>query len=94
MKKVYVASICKNGILGGGLYIDKEKITYRTGKITVPARLRNLELYLNDIKSMEKARVLGFPAVIIRMKNGENWKFIIFARQHFLKTVSLHEADN
>ncbi len=53
MKKVFAVSLCLNGILGGGIFADNEKIVYRTGKVTVAPRFRNLEMPLADIVSVE-----------------------------------------
>lgn len=36
MKKYYLVSLCKNGILGGYIIADEEAITYKTGKVTIP----------------------------------------------------------
>ena len=30
MRKVFMCSLCHNGILGGGLYLDNQAVTYRT----------------------------------------------------------------
>ena len=34
MKKYFVVSLVKNGLIGGGISADSEAITYRTGKVT------------------------------------------------------------
>lgn len=88
MKKVYAASLCKNGILGGGLYIDDEKVTFRTGKVTVPQRLKNLEMYFAYIDNMYEGSMLLLPTVTIKMKNGEEWKFIVFSRNSFVSNLN------
>lgn len=85
MKRVYVASLCKNGLLGGGLYIDDEKITFRTGKITVPPQLRNLELHFKNMTGIRKERILILPVAAISMKNGEEWKFFVLRRNDFVR---------
>lgn len=50
MRKVFMCSLCHNGILGGGLYLDHESVTYRTQKFTVDDKYKNLVLPLSDIK--------------------------------------------
>lgn len=85
MKRVYAASLCKNGLLGGGLYIDDEKITFRTGKITVPPQLRNLELTLKNMTGIRKEYILILPVTAISMKNGEEWKFFVLRRNDFVR---------
>lgn len=85
MKRVYVASLCKNGLLGGGLYIDDEKITFRTGKITVPPQLRNLELTFKNMTDIRKERIIILPVAAVSMKNGEEWKFFVLRRKDFVR---------
>lgn len=87
MKRVYVASLCKNGLLGGGLYIDDEKITFRTGKITVPPQLRNLELTFKNMTDIRKERIIILPVAAVSMKNGEEWKFFVLRRNDFVHTA-------
>lgn len=87
MKRVYVASLCKNGLLGGGLYIDDEKITFRTGKITVPPQLRNLELTFKNMTGIRKERILILPVAAVSMKNGEEWNFFVLRRNDFVHTA-------
>ncbi len=88
MRKVYAASLCKNGLLGGGLYLDEDKAVFRTGKITVPARLRNLELYYKDITSISKGSILLLPAVTISMNNGEKWRFVVYRCENFIQNIT------
>ena len=87
MKRVYAASLCKNGLLGGGLYIDDDKITFRTGKITVPPQLRNLELTFKNMTGIRKERILILPVAAVSMKNGEEWKFFVLRRNDFMHTA-------
>lgn len=75
MKRVYAASLCKNGLLGGSLYVDDEKIAFRIGKLTVPPRIRNLELHFKNVVGIRKERILILPVAAVSMKNGEEWKF-------------------
>ncbi|MCM1023901.1 MAG: hypothetical protein NC395_07560 [Prevotella sp.] len=88
MKKIFSVSLCLNGILGGGIFAEKEKIVYRTGKLTVEPRLRNLEMPVADIVSAESGRLLFLPTVEIKMKNGGKFKFIVYARKAFLNTLA------
>ena len=87
MKRVYAASLCKNGLLGGGLYIDDEKITFRTGKLTVPPQLRNLELTFKNMTGIRKERILILPVAAVSMKSGEEWKFFVLRRNDFVHTA-------
>ena len=85
MKRVYAASLCKNGLLGGSLYVDDEKIAFRTGKLTVPPRIRNLELHLKNVVGIRKEYILILPVTAISMKNGEEWKFFFLRRNDFVR---------
>ena len=40
MKKYFIVSLIKNGILGGGIVADTEAITYHSGKLTIPQGLQ------------------------------------------------------
>ena len=93
MRKIYAASLCKNGLLGGGLYIDEVKVTFRTGKVTVPARLRKLEMHYDDIEKITEGSLLLLPSVTIKLKNEEEWKFVVFARRDFLRAIKAFTAD-
>ena len=82
MKKVVMCSLCHNGILGGALYFDNQSITYRTNKITVDKKYRNLVLPINDIKDITwKTKV--FSIATFHMVNDEEYTFIIFNKNAF-----------
>ena len=83
MKQYYVASLCRNGILGGGIVADEDGITYKTGKVTVSPRFRNLEMKYSNIRDFSIKWVLCFPVFTILMNDGENYKFIIFGPRRF-----------
>lgn len=87
MEKTYIASLCKNGLLGGGLFLDDERVTYRTGKMTVPPEIQNLQLPYCRIKGVEKSRALFLPTVTVEMQNGQEWKFLVFGRGSFLNNL-------
>ena len=83
MKQYYVASLCRNGVLGGGIVADDDGITFKTGKVTVSPKLRNLKMKYRDIQDYSKKWVLCFPVFTISMNAGENYKFIIFNPKRF-----------
>ena len=83
MKQVFIASFCREGILGGGIVADDEGITYKTGKVTVSPKLNNLEMKYRDIRGFTKKWVFCFPVFSIAMNDGENYKFIIFNPKRF-----------
>ena len=85
MKKTFICSlICKNGILGGGLYLDDTAITYKTNKLTVDGKYRNLVLPLSEIRELFWERII-FPIATLQMASGEQYKFIIFNKKRFDK---------
>ena len=83
MKQYYAASLCRNGVLGGGIVADDDGITYKPGKVTVSPKLRNLEMKYRNIRDFSKKRVLCFPVFTISMNDGENYRFIIFSPKRF-----------
>lgn len=88
MKQYYVASLCRKGILGGGIVADDEGITYKTGKVTVSEKFRNLEMKYRNIRDYAKKWVLCFPVFTISMNDGENYTFIIFSPKRFEALLS------
>ena len=83
MKQYYVASLCRNGVLGGGIVADDDGITFKTGKVTVSPKLRNLEMKYRNIRDFSKQWVFCFQVFTISMNDGENYKFIIFSPKRF-----------
>ena len=90
MNKVFLCSLCHNGILGGALYLDESSLTYKTNKLTVDKAYRNLILPLNEIAELTWGWIV-FPIATFRMKNGTKYKFIIFNKRRFIKYYSLRE---
>ena len=85
MKKTFICSIiCRNGILGGGLYIDDTAIIYKTNKLTVDRKYRNLVLPRNEIRELSWKWII-FPVATFRMTCGAEYKFIIFNKSRFNK---------
>ncbi len=85
MKKSFVCSlISHNGIVGGGLCIEDNAITYKTNKLTVDRKFRNLVLSLNQIRDLTWKWIV-FPVATFHMISGENYKFIIFNKKRFKK---------
>lgn len=84
MKKSFTCSLCYNGILGGTLYLDENSVIYKTNKLTVDKAYRNLVLPLNEISELSWKWIV-FPVATFRMKNGVEYKFIIFNKRRFNK---------
>lgn len=82
--KSFVCSLCRGGILGGGLYLDSSSLIYRTNKLTVDKKYRNLVLPMSEIKEITWKWIV-FPVATVLMKNGESYKFIIFNKKRFKK---------
>ncbi len=87
MKKSFICSLCRGGILGGALYLDGSAVTYKTNKLTVDKAYRNLVLPLNEISELTW-KWLVFPVASFHMKNGAEYKFIIFNKRRFNKSYS------
>ena len=85
MEKLYMASLCyRGGLLGGGLVVDDERLTYGTTKLQVPPDIRRFQLPFCRIRRVEKSRALFLPTVTITMEDGKEWKFLVFGRGGFL----------
>ncbi|MBR4889636.1 MAG: hypothetical protein IKU17_10870 [Clostridia bacterium] len=87
MKKYFVASLCKNGLLGGGITVDAEAVTFHTGKLTVPKEYRHLSLRCDTIGGATAGWLLVFPTVSVQLQNGEEYRFVIFRRKKFIETL-------
>ena len=87
MTKSFVCSLVHNGILGGGLYIDDESVVYKTNKLTVDERYRNLVLPLQGLERVEWKWVI-FPVATFYMRGGEKFTFIIFNKTRFEKCLA------
>ncbi len=84
MKSFFLCSLCHCGILGGGLIVDEDAITFKTGKITVDKKYRNLKISRSDIVSLSWKWII-FPVATFVMKNGEKYSFLIFNKWRFIK---------
>ena len=82
--KFFICSLCHNGIIGGGLYLDKQALTYKTNKLTVEKKYKKLVLPIDEIKDISWKWII-FPVATIELKNGESYKFIIFNKSRFEK---------
>ena len=82
--KSFICSLCHNGILGGMLYLDGSSLTYKTGKLTVDSKYRNLVLPLSNIKEISWQWMI-FPVATVHTRIGEDYKFIIFYQPRFEK---------
>lgn len=83
MKEAFFCSLFHQGLLGGGLYVTEDAVIYRTGKLTVSARLRDLTLPLARI---QEVRWKGLVATL-HLADGETWRFLIFNRPRFARVL-------
>ena len=89
----FICSLCHNGVLGGGLYLNSESLTYKTNKLTVDKKYRNMVLPIKEIQKIEWKRIV-FPIATVNMKNGEAYKFIIFNRRRFQRLFDEYSSLN
>lgn len=85
MKDIYNVSLCKNGILGGLLYLKDEEMVFCTNKLTVPEHIRRLHMPYGEIERVEKA---PWHTVLVSMKNGGSHRFLVFSRGRFLGRIA------
>ena len=82
--KLFYCSFCHKGILGGCLYLNSQSLTYRTNKLTIDKKYRNLVLPMQEIRDISWKWIV-FPIATVNMKNGDIYKFIIFNKSRFEK---------
>ncbi|MDE5577765.1 MAG: hypothetical protein K2J11_10295 [Oscillospiraceae bacterium] len=88
MKKTFAVShMCRIGIVGGFIYVTPERLCYRTGKISIPKELRNIEIPFSDVVSAERGKFLFLPTVSFKMKDGVEFKYIIYSVKKFFGTM-------
>ena len=88
MKKYFVVSLVKNGILGGGIVADEKAITYHTGKVTVSPEYRHFAMKYKEICEVEKGWLGILPTVTVKMQNGREYKFVVFfSRNRFVNML-------
>ncbi len=87
MKQYYIVSLCRDGLLGGGIVADETGMTYHTGKLTVPTTLRCLSMPYTQISGVSTGRLLLLPTVTLYMKYGEEYCFLVFCKKRFLDTL-------
>ena len=88
MKKYFIVSLVKKGIIGGSIVADSEAITYHTGKLTVPHEYRYLVMKYEEIYEVTKGWLFILPTVTVKMRNGREYKFaVFFSRKRFVNTI-------
>lgn len=93
MRKAFTCSLCRDGILGGGLYLDDRSVIYRTEKLSANEEYRNLILPLNEIRKITWKWIV-FPVATFHMENGEEYKIIIFNKWRFRKCYQKHSGND
>ena len=78
MKKYFIVSLVRSGLIGGGIVADADAITYHTGKVTVPQEYRNFKIKYEDISEVTMGWLFILPTVTVKMRNGNEYKFAIF----------------
>ena len=88
MKRTFVCSLCHKGILGGALYLDDNTLVYRTNKLTVDQKFRQLVLPLREIQNLTWEQIV-FPVATFQMRNGEQYRFLIYNKARFQKSYEV-----
>ena len=89
MKKIFAVShICKAGIVGGFMYVTPERLIYQNGKVSIPKELRNIEIPTSEISAAEKGKFLFLPTVTFKMRDGGEFKYIIYSCKKFFNTLN------
>ena len=90
MRKYFIASLCKNGILGGGIQVTEDAVLYHTEKLTVPEQDRRIVMNYSEICGLTPGWLLFLPTVNFNMRHGEEIRFVIFARKAFIRAVNAY----
>ena len=88
-KQLFMVSFCYRGLLGGEIIADENAVTYRTGKLTIPAEYRNLEMKYTDIAYVYRDKAAFLPAVsILQLQDPSVPHIQLFP--HELRAVHIH----
>ena len=71
---------------------ESQSVIYRTQKLTVTEKYRNLVMPLKDIKEIKWKRMI-FPISIFHMENGEQYKIMIFNKTRFMKCYQEYDGN-
>ena len=91
MRKIFMCSLCHKGVLGGALYLENDSLTYRTNKLTVDKKYKNLVMPLYEIEDVHWKWFL-FPIAVFNMKNGEKYKIMIYNKSKFVRNFEEYTA--
>ena len=89
MKKRFIVSLIKNGIVGGSLVADADAITYHTSKLTIPREYQHLVIPYKDICAVTKGWFFLLPTVTVKLNNGSEYTFaVFFSRKRLMDTLA------
>ena len=87
MKKAFYASLFYEGVRGGAIVVNDYAIVYKNQTLTLPSEYKNIVMPFADIDKIESGRALLFPTFTIYLRNGKFYKYLIFNRKRFYKTL-------
>lgn len=87
MQKVFLASLCREGIRGGAVIINEKAVIYKTKNLTISDQYKNITMPLGEIEKVGKGYAFVFPAVTIELKSQQKYKFVIVNRRRFLQEL-------
>lgn len=88
MKEWFFASICVQGVQGGGLYLLDDGVCFRCQKATIEAAYRDLRIPWENIRSVSAGkRVFLIPTTVIETRDGKRYRFLIFGRKKFSRRI-------
>lgn len=93
MRQCFYASLCHQGLRGGAIFVDDNSITYQNQTLTIPEAYKNIEIPFQEIRKIEKGRVLLLPAVTVCLHD-RKYRFVIFGRKKFLTILEKAQKQN
>lgn len=88
MKIAFYGSLCYEGIRGGAITVEDGIVRYRSKSLTLPEEYKDIQMPVSEIECAEAGYLFVLPTVTIRLKSGENYRFVIFARKRFLACLA------
>lgn len=88
MKDVFLASFFHQGLLGGALFLQADKVVYRTNKLQIDPAYRNLAMPYAALASVQPGHFLCFPTLTFIMKDGLSYRFLVFRQKACLSRLA------
>lgn len=88
MDQNFYASLFYQGVHGGAIKLTEENFIFRAQKM-IPDKYKNLKIPYKEIRNISyKRKLLIYPVVLLELKSGTQYRFIVFNIKRFLSIMN------